>query len=98
MNRLFGDWTTQPFSTREYAAHGLHRLTFTDVLDHFTEDLYDVRRRTGWLVFYNPDGMGLRSSIHALALGETWEEAERKLRQEFPVRLGMLLRHRLRCA
>lgn len=78
VNRLFNDWLFHPYATRETVAPGLEHFTFTEVLRHFADDLYDVRTGRGWLVFCNPGRIQSHSGINVLALDETWEGAERR--------------------
>jgi hypothetical protein len=90
MNRLVGDWATQPFAAQECRAEGLDKLQFSDVLEGLRDDLFNVRTRQGSLVLYNPGRMQAHSAINVLALANSWEEAHRLVEQEVPARLAAL--------
>lgn len=94
MNRLFGDWMSQPYAARECCVAGLDCLEFPDLLDFFGPDLFDARTGKGSLVFYNPGRMQAQSGINVLALGETWEAAHRVVETEIRERLAELVARR----
>lgn len=76
MNRIFGDWSRQPYAVR--IAHDipdLNRVTFAALMNGFGEAVFDQRTGTGNLIFIDPGRMTSRSGIEALVLGETWEKA-----------------------
>jgi hypothetical protein len=86
MNRWFGDWAKQPYSTRKYHIPGIERLAFSDLLDAFRDDLFHVGGHTGWLAFL--DASGLHSSnINVLALGDDIVQAQHRVNDEVPRRL-----------
>ncbi len=82
MNRIFGDWRRQPYATHETKVEGLDRLSFSDVLDILGEDLYDISTGRGHLLVFNPRGLEPRSSIHIIALADSWDHAEQVVRRE----------------
>ena len=87
MNRMFGDWTSRPYGTRECHAEGLSRVTFAGLLESVREDLFDVRTGRGRVILYNPGRMPARSGIDVITVGETWEEAQQFVLSSFPARL-----------
>jgi hypothetical protein len=91
MNRIFGDWNTRPYAAQEWVVEGLSRLRFAEVLDHFADDLFDVRSGEGHVIFYNPGRIRAQSGINVLALGDTWDAADRLLQSEIPERLRDLV-------
>ncbi len=84
MNRLLGDWTRCPYAVRVCYAEGLDCLNFLDVLDFFVSELFDIRTGQGRLVFLTPGHMKTASSVTALAMGATWEEAQTFIDEELP--------------
>ncbi|MFQ5732569.1 MAG: hypothetical protein ACE5KM_11535 [Planctomycetaceae bacterium] len=94
MNRIFGDWKTQPFAVQVFHhIDGLNTVSFADVLDVFRRDLFDVRTRTGSLIFYNPGRLRHQSGISSILLGSSWEQAAGEVRREFSHRLVKLARN-----
>ena len=94
MNRLFGDWTSQPYATRECVIDGLERVTFGELLEVLEPDLFDARTESGRLIVYNPGGLQSRPGVDVLALGNTWEEARHVVEEEVPARLRAFLKRR----
>jgi hypothetical protein len=91
MNRLFGDWTAQPYASSQDHPEGLNRLRFLDLLDGLQTDLYDRRTGRGWIILYNPAQIDTSSGISFLALGSSWSEASRRARVDLPIRLRQLV-------
>lgn len=94
MNRLVGDWRTKPYASRGCHVEGLDRVTFSDLLDFFTADLFDKASGVGSIVFYNAGRMRARSAVNVLVMAETWEEARRIVTVEMPKRLRLLVADR----
>jgi hypothetical protein len=86
MNRWFDDWTKQPYSTRKCHIPGIERLAFSDLLEAFRNDLFQVDRQTGWLAFLDASGLH-SSSINVLALGDDIVQAQQRVNVEVPRRL-----------
>jgi hypothetical protein len=95
MNRLFGNWTAQPFAALKCHLPGLDRLRFIDLLEGLGPDLYDQRTGRGWIIFYNPSQLVSQSGIQYLTLGPTWDEAARRANVEVPERLRWLVEERV---
>jgi hypothetical protein len=91
MNRLFGDWTSRAYAARECRAARLDRVSFAELLSFFDDDLYDADSGRGRLVFWNPGRMQAHSGINVIALGDTWEEAARRVSEDVPSRLAELV-------
>lgn len=87
VNRLFGDWTRQPYATREWVMPGLDRLAFADLLEWFEPELYDVRTGKGTLIFFNPTSLQGASRIGVIVLGESHEQVARRIGREFLAQL-----------
>jgi hypothetical protein len=94
MNRLFGDWTAQPYASSQDHLEGLNRLRFLDLLDGLQSDLYDRRTGRGWIILYNPVQIASSSGISFLALGSSWSESLRRARVDLPIRLRQLVTRR----
>jgi hypothetical protein len=90
MNRLFGDWTRQPFVSRNYSRLSLEEVSFGRLLKEVGEELFDVRTGHGRLILLNPAKMQARGGIGALVLGETISSAEAAADEEIPQRLQAL--------
>jgi len=97
MNRLFGDWTRQPFATRVCEVRGLETFTFLELLRQFQDDLFDIRTETGWLLFFTPGRMQAQSGIGVVALAPTWAQATERLEVELPELLANYVSRRV-CA
>ena len=95
MNRLFGNWTAQPFAALKCYLPGLDRLRFIDLLEGLGPDLYDRRTGRGWIIFCNPGQLVSQSGIQYLTLGPTWDEAARRAKVEVPERLRRLVEERV---
>lgn len=87
MNRLFGDWAQQPHAFREYRFPGLERLGFGELCRRMEPELWDRRKRSGSFILFNPGRLPVVSGIDAIALGQTWEEAEAGAADILPQRL-----------
>jgi hypothetical protein len=94
MNRLFGDWADHPYSALEIVLPGLERVTFDELLHHLQPDVFDVRTARGRFLLYNPRALTVRPGLNALALGNTWEDAESGVRVELPRRIARLIEKR----
>ena len=94
MNRLFGDWSRQPFAIQVLEVPGLDRLTFSDLLEALGEELYDARTGRGRWILYNAGRIRYRSGISAIALGESWQQASKRARRELPERLRQVVEER----
>ncbi|MGA8346842.1 MAG: hypothetical protein WB773_03390 [Isosphaeraceae bacterium] len=94
MNRLFGDWTAQPYASSQDHLEGLNRLRFLDLLDGLQSDLYDRRTGRGWIILYNPVQIASSSGISFLALGSSWSESLRRARVDLPIRLRQIVTRR----
>jgi hypothetical protein len=70
---------------------GLARLSFPALLEHFDEDLFDVRTGQGRIIFFDPARMQARSSLSYIALGDTDEDAG-SAAELVPLRLKDLLK------
>jgi hypothetical protein len=87
MNRLFGDWTQQPFVVRNYDDLGLEPISFPRLVRELEDELFDVRTGHGHLILINPARMEARGGIGALVLGPSWDAAEEAAGDEVPKRL-----------
>jgi hypothetical protein len=94
MNRIFGDWTRQPFAV--HVAHhipGLDQFTFAELLTSLDRDLFDVRTRMGNLILANPGRLAYQAGITAVALAPSWQRAAADA-FHFPDRLRVLAQQR----
>ncbi len=93
MNRLFGDWKTQPFAVEVFHhLHGLEKVPFAEILEKFEDDLFDARTGRGTLIFFNVGRLQFQSGISVIFLGKTIEEASGPVRRRFTERLLTLAR------
>jgi hypothetical protein len=91
MNRLFSRWSAQPYASKACFVPGVTRFDYADVLEHFSDDLYDARTGEGRLIFFNPGGLKTPHGVDLIALGEDWGHASDVVEREFMVRLrGMV--------
>jgi hypothetical protein len=91
MNRLFGDWTRQPFVVTSVHVKGLNRLEFVQLLEHFAGEIFDHRTGEGRLIFFNPERIRARSRISLIALGSSLSEAEQLAKVDFPAQVQELV-------
>ena len=80
-----------PFAV--HVAHripGLDRMAFTELLDRFSLDLFDMRTGDGSLILTNPGRLVNQSGITATVLASTWEDAVSKVRK-MPERLRRMV-------
>jgi len=91
MNRLFGDWSRQPFAVSVSWIPGLDRVSFVDALNAFGDDLFDARTGQGRFILCNPGRMKHQSGLSAIGLGSTWDEAATAAFEDFPARLRDLV-------
>ena len=83
MNRMFGDWKSQPYSSHVAQADGLRNLSFQQLLDSLSDHLYDHRTKTGRYILYNPGRMQ-SDAIGVIAIAPDWPAAHRAAFVEFP--------------
>lgn len=77
MNRVFRDWTYQPFSAVETQVSD-RNVPFAWVLERLAAEVYTVHRPGGWLIPYNPGRIAMRGGLNWIVLGESAEQvAER---------------------
>lgn len=89
MNRWFGDWALQPYATHHFTVPGIDKLRFEDLLGAFTNELLDVRKRSGWLAFLDASGLGF-ARFNALSLGDDVAQARYRISEWLPRRLDEL--------
>lgn len=91
MNRLFSRWSAQPYASKACFVEGVPRFAYADILDHFADELYDVRTGKGRFIFFNPGGFKTPHGVDVVALGDDWNHASEIVEREFLVRLkGMV--------
>jgi hypothetical protein len=74
MNRIFGDWSSQPYASGVCLSDELKGLTFRELVQLLGDDLFDRRRRTGRFILAVP-GRLARSGIDVIGLGSNAEGA-----------------------
>lgn len=88
MNRIFGDWSRQPFAVQIFHhIQGLQNVTFGELLEIFDGELYDTRTKEGSLILYNPGRLRYQSGISTLVLGSSRDKTAEVARQRFAARL-----------
>jgi len=70
MNRLFGDWSVQPYTATLCEAPGLDQLSFAQLLDAAGPNLLDLTSASGHILFFIPGRMAARSAIDVIAIGD----------------------------
>jgi hypothetical protein len=76
MNRLFGDWATQPYVTRTCKVAGLGRMPFAQLLDILGEQLFDRTKGSGNIVLYIPERLAACQAINVIGLGQDLTQAK----------------------
>ncbi|QDT02113.1 hypothetical protein K227x_04840 [Rubripirellula lacrimiformis] len=74
MNRVFGDWKSQPFATRTLKIPGSRNLSFQNVLAAIGKDVYDHRLETGDVILMNPRRMTIRDEVSVIVLRSAWTD------------------------
>lgn len=64
-------------------------MPFPEVLERLGDALYDHRTGEGWCLVYNVGPLETYGKCDVIALGETQEEAERRIEEELPALLGV---------
>lgn len=91
MNRMFSRWSSRPYASKACFEPGLPRFAYTDILEFFSDELYDARTGEGRFIFFNPGGMKTPHGVDVIALGQDWSHASEVVEREFKVRLqGMI--------
>jgi hypothetical protein len=91
INRLFDRWSSRPYASRVSFVPGLTQFVFPDLLEHFADELYDVRTNRGRLILYNPSGLQTPHGIDMIALGNDWDQASDLVEGELNARLEDLV-------
>ncbi len=84
MNRLVGDWTSRPYTTRRYLLDELRRWRLHDLLSALGDSLFDPTSGDGRLVLMNASGVGRSGRLDVLAVGDSWREVEAFVDRELP--------------
>jgi len=84
MNRLVGDWTSRPYTTRRYLLDELRKWQLRDLLTALRDRLFDPVSGHGRLVLMNASGVGHSGRLDVLAVGDSWREVEGIVDQELP--------------
>ncbi len=94
VNRIFGDWKTQPFaaiSTDNAIPVG---MTFADILAALRLDLFrrttESGQSTGWLIPFNPGRLSDFRGLNWIVLGEDVDQVKERLCHDLPARLSSL--------
>ncbi len=75
MNRIFGDWQQQPFSSRIFRLEGARQVSFADTLSALGDELYCKRSGQGKYVLFNPQRTRMRDDFSIVALHDNWQAA-----------------------
>ena len=94
MNRLFGDWTRQPYAFGACKIPGLDRLTWEELLESLRDELFDVRTGRGGLLLFNPGRMKSQSGLGVVALASNWEDADDAFQRRIPEKLARIVSQR----
>jgi len=91
MNRMFGDWSTQPYAAYVALVPGLSKFSFSSLRQELGKELYDARTGEGRYVLYNPGRIAHQSGISVVGLANDWESAWKVAFEEFPERLQQVV-------
>jgi len=87
MNRIFGNWHQHPYAVQVvHHVDGLDQARFSQVLESFKDELFDIRTGCGSLIFINPGRLKYQAGITVLSLSDTWQGAA-KCAEDMPKRL-----------
>jgi hypothetical protein len=75
MNRMFGDWKKQPFSSHVLTLDGVQRVPFGRLISTLGDGLYRVGESRGRCILFNPQRTLLRGEVSVLALHDDWQAA-----------------------
>lgn len=87
---------TPAFVVRSLPAPGLRDVSFRQLLDHFSDDLFDVGTGRGWLVLFDPARMKARGGLSFIVLASSADEARELADECLPLGVKRLLRFRRR--
>jgi len=82
MNRLFGDYRTQPYISRDFVDPCLEGVPFDAFARRLDDILYRRSNGRGWAIVYNVGCLQPAGKLDILTLGDTLEAAEQR-QEEF---------------
>ncbi|MCA9188167.1 MAG: hypothetical protein R3E01_12035 [Pirellulaceae bacterium] len=83
MNRLFGDWKSQPYVTRVCESYLLASIGVPRLLSQLDRALWDARTGLGCLIITSPGRMVTASALDVISIGNDTAEALRNLDSSF---------------
>lgn len=84
INRLFGDWTGQPFSSHSLTLSGAGQTAWSDWLKQLGEWAFDRRTGRGQLILLHPQILACHDQLSVIALADTSQSAMQAAHEEFP--------------
>lgn len=92
MNRLTEVPGEQTYGIRKLNIEGLDRLEFSKLKRLLGEHLFDVSKRTGQFILFNPARIKRESAIDSIAIGKSTEEVDNRLTETLPNLLKQIVR------
>ena len=76
MNRVFSDWSLQPFESHTISVQGICNVSFSDLLSNLGEQMYCRKSRSGKIVILNPQRAVAQSKLSFIALKDSWTSSD----------------------
>ena len=84
MNRMFGDWSAQPFATYVLTLDGAGRIPWRKWRDRLGPLGFDRRTGKGKFILLNPQYLAERDMVSVIAVADDYPAAIRAVQEEFP--------------
>lgn len=81
MNRIFGDYRTQPYVAKDFDHKKLEGLSFADFVERFRDILYNASTEEGWAIVYNVGCLEPSGKLDVITLGQSFDEAQERQKQ-----------------
>ncbi len=86
MNRIFGDYRSQPYVAKDFDHESLRGLSVADFVKRFDDILYNTSTGKGWAIVYNVGCLKPSGKLDIITLGSTFQEAQER-QKEFAARV-----------
>ena len=90
VDRLMAGRPRPPYRAQDFIHSGLVGANLGDLIEQVGSEAYDFQSGNGRFIFYNTGPLETHGKLDVIAMGETQQQAEAALEEDFPRILGLL--------
>jgi len=98
VNRLFGDWKSQPFAAVSIDDALPRDACFAQIVNHLPDDIYrcpphasaNRKQGSGWLIPFNSGRIATHGDLNWIVLGADLDQVKDRVAHDLPARLSSL--------